>query len=193
MIKFLDIQHFDLCIELHKNATKVSGTIPIDLDYFKKNYLPYFQQQDNFCALGFFDSNTLVSWMSIRFHENKTRGKFWTIPCLYTSKFVNFFSINAPEVGLLVKNAMQFAESKKFYNYYYAVSEKVSRVYEHQWKKNIYVPTGRYETIIVDTVPANTIPKFELYWKLMGETVKPTAMIIKNRKLKEEFYEKKLI
>jgi hypothetical protein len=33
-------------------------------------------------------------------------------------------------------------------------------------------------------VPANTKPEFELYWRLMGQELKPDNIVIKSRKLK---------
>ena len=52
---------------------------------------------------------------------------------------------------------------------------------------------GRYEKIDLDIVPANTVPKHELYWRLMGEQTKPVPILIKKRVLKKEFYNKPLL
>ena len=57
-------------------------------------------------------------------------------------------------------------------------------VYERQWKKS---ESHRYDHILLEVVPPNTKPVYELYWKLMGSTVKPDPMVFKKRTLKPEF------
>jgi hypothetical protein len=46
---------------------------------------------------------------------------------------------------------------------------------------------GKYELTTLDVVPANTKPEFELYWRLMGQELKPDNIIIKKRVLRQEF------
>jgi hypothetical protein len=193
MIKFLNLDYLDQCANLHQTKNKIAGTSPVGVSIFREKFLPYFEQRENYFSLGYFDQNKLISWISIMFHENQMRGKFWTISCLYTSKPHNIFSIDRPEIGPLIKSAQKFAESKKYYTYFYAISEKVSKVYEIKWRKNKLVKPGRYNLIDLDIVPPNTVPKFELYWRLMGEEIKPDPIMIKKRVLKEEYYNKPLI
>jgi hypothetical protein len=119
--------------------------------------------------------------------ENKARGRFWVITTLYTTRFTTYFSFNQEEIGLLIKEAFHLAESKKYYEYYYSVSERIATVYESQYRKNKYVQTGRYDLVELDRVPANTQPTTDLYWKLMGQELKPDAIIIKKRVLRESF------
>ena len=57
-------------------------------------------------------------------------------------------------------------------------------MYERQWKKNSYAIQGKYDLTTLAVVPANTKPEFELYWRLMGQELKPDAIAIKARKLK---------
>jgi hypothetical protein len=79
------------------------------------------------------------------------------------------------------------AESKKYYEYYYSVGERISTVYEKQYRKNNFMQTGRYDLIELDRVPANTQPTTDLYWKLMGKEIKPDTIIIKKRILRDAF------
>jgi hypothetical protein len=60
-------------------------------------------------------------------------------------------------------------------------------VYERQIQKTQYIPIGRYEYIELATIPANTKPEKILYWKLMGEQMKPDTIIIKKRVLKPQY------
>ena len=55
---------------------------------------------------------------------------------------------------------------------------------ERQWKKS---ESHRYDHILLEIVPPNTKPFYELYWRLMGGSVKPDPMVFKKRTLKPEF------
>ena len=76
------------------------------------------------------------------------------------------------------------AEEKGYFQYFYSIAERLERVYERQWKKNPWGFNGRYDLVTLDVVPANTKPEFELYWRLMGQELKPDNIVIKARKLK---------
>ena len=87
----------------------------------------------------------------------------------------------------MLKAAFEFAESKEYYEFYYSISERVMNVYERQWQRNSFMPVGRYDLTTLDTVSANTRPDHDLYWKLMGNQLKPDNIVIKKRVLKEQF------
>jgi hypothetical protein len=112
------------------------------------------------------------------------RGKFWVISGLYTKNFKSYFSFNHSGIGELIKFAFDYAESRGWYEYYYCTAERVINVYERQWKRS---HSHRYEHILLDVVPPNTKPFYELHWRLMGQEVKPVPMIVKKRALKQEF------
>ena len=112
------------------------------------------------------------------------RGKFWVIPGLYTKEFNNYFTFNNAEIRDLFNAAFNYTESMGWYEYYYCTAERVMNVYERQWKKS---QSHRYEHILLEVVPPNTKPFYELYWRLMGQEVKPDPMVFKKRVLKPEF------
>jgi hypothetical protein len=187
MIKILDHTYFDECMNFIILKNKISGTTPSSIETLKSSYYKYFQPNDTRFIIGYFEGNILISWISIGFFENKQYGKFWAITAIFTSRNANYFTFNRDDVGPLLKFSFEFAESKKYYQYFYSVAEKISHVYERQWKKNIYLTPGRYTLSEIETIPANTIPENSMYWKLMGSECKPDTIIIKKRMLKLKF------
>lgn len=187
MIKKLLKSDLKECLKFIELKSRNSGTTPISKDKFKKNYSQYFSDQENRHAFGYFDNDELKSFMCIGFFENQLRGKFWVVTAYYSKIFRNYFSWNYPETGMLLKHVIEYAESQKYYEWYYSVSKRIANTFERQWKKNSYVPIGRYDLIILDTIEANTIPDNQLYWSLMGMRPKPDPIIIKKRVLKNEF------
>jgi hypothetical protein len=180
-------KQFNECVAISKLRSKIGGTKPITEESFIEKHQKYFESNDNFHAIGCVENDKIISWIAIAFTENKTRGRFWVITSLYTTKFTSYFSFNNEEIGLLIKASFELAESKKYYEYYYSIGESVSSVYEKQIQKNKYIPIGRYDYIELDRIPANTQPSVDLYWKLIGQELKPDNIIIKKRVLRSEF------
>ncbi len=186
--RLLGEEYLEKCFEISKIKPKVGGTKPPDSEGFKEGYSLYFTDNDERYALGCFEGNELVSWMAIGFVDIPDYNyHFWAISALYTTRFVQLFSFNNPEIGLLIKEAFAIAESKEYYEYYYSVSSRISKVYETQIQKTKYIPIGRYTYKEVAIVEANTQPANILYWRLMGQELKPDDIIIKKRILKHEF------
>lgn len=185
--RLLGEKHFNECLLISKLRSKTGGTKPITEASFIEKHQKYFKGDINFYALGCVENDKIISWIAIAFIENKTRGKFWVITALYTTKFTSYFSFNNKEIGLLIKAAFELAESKKYYEYYYSIGESIASVYEKQIQKNKYIPIGRYDYIELDRIPANTQPSVDLYWKLIGQELKPHDIVIKKRVLKTEF------
>lgn len=180
-------KHFKECLEISKLRGRVAGTKPISEESSIELYQKYFTDNDNFYSFGCIENGNIISWIGIALMENKARGRFWVISSLYTTRFNKYFSFNREEIGLLIKESFHLSESKKYYEYYYTVSERIANVYEKQYQKNNYIQTGRYDLIELDRVPANTQPTTDLYWKLMGQETKPDTTIIKKRVLRESF------
>jgi hypothetical protein len=187
VVRLLGENHFDECKKIYKLQQRIGGTKPITEEIFTSKNKKYFEDNTSFYALGCIENDKIISWISLAFIENKARGKYWLITSLYTTKFTNYFSFNNAEIGLLIKASFELAESKKYYEYYYSVAERVASVYEKQIQKNTYIPIGRYDYIQLEIIPANTKPSVDLYWKLLGEEVKLDNMIIKKRVLREAF------
>jgi len=180
-------EHFSKCLEISKIKPRVGGTVPISDESFIHKFTKYFENDENFYAFGCFENDELLSWIAIGFGESTNTGKFWVISTLYTTRFTSYFSFNNEEIGLLIKTAFELAESKKYYEYYYTVSSRISKVYETQIQKNKFIPIGRYDYKELKRIPANTKPDSDLIWRLMGEEIKPNVTIVKKRILREEF------
>jgi hypothetical protein len=187
MIKILGPEHFDACLEIKQLRPKIGGTVAISDQSFIEGYRKFFEPNDTNFAIGYFENTELVSWISMGIYDSSLRGKFWVVPCFFSKKQQSYFSFNHPDLSMMIKEAFKIAESKQCYTYYYAISERISRVYDKQWQKNSFIQVGRYHLSTLDVVPPNTKPDQSLYWKLMGEELKPDATLIKQRVLKLEF------
>jgi hypothetical protein len=185
--RLLGDEYFSKCLEISKIRPRVGGTVPISEETFKEVYTKYFEDNENTYVFGCFNDDELISWIAIGFAETPLTGKFWVISTIYTTRFTQYFSFNNEEIGLLIKTAFEFAESKNYYEYYYTVSSRISNVYEKQIQKNKFIPIGRYEYRKLKTVPPNTRPESELIWRMMGQETKPDATIVKKRVLRPEF------
>jgi hypothetical protein len=177
-------------MEMSRLKSRVGGTTPTNSDNWESHYIQFFDGTENRYAMGYFEDNKLQTFICILLHENKARGKFWLIWAFFSRKFNNFFNFNDSDKGLLLKEAFSFAESKGYYEYYYWVSKRISKVYERQWLRNNFMKTGRYDLIDLDVVPANTIPEVDLYQKMLLNTTKPDDIYFKKRVLKEKYRNK---
>lgn len=178
---------FDQAISIISKKDKIAGTTPNSLESLKNFYEKYFKKNDNYVSFGYFNKKELISFIMLAFVENKSRGKFWIIPGIYSNLQRNIFSFNNEEIGLLIKKSFEHAEKNGYYTYYYSIAEHLSDVYEKQINKCKYIPLYRYDRFTLDVVKKNTIPQENLYYKLLGEEKKPHNMIIKKRVLKEEY------
>jgi hypothetical protein len=184
VIRLLTIDDYPRVIEIAKLRPRISGiNSSIDLN---QSILKYFNNEKKI-SLGYFENDILVSYICIGLHENISRGKFWYISFLFNSKIGNYYTFNKPENGLLLVEAFSHAERHGYYEYYYIISKRIEHVYDRQWGKNGYLPTGRYETITLDTISANTVSDVDLYWQLMGCETKPDIMIVKKRILNDKY------
>jgi len=176
-----DHKYEEICKQIFLSRKKIGGTAPLSPKQY--NILTK-QSQSNNITIGYFDDEELISWITIGFYESKMRGKFWVISNFFSSVYTSYFSFDKPEFGVLCKAAFDIAEAKGYDQYFYIIAERLERVYERQWQRNPYATQGKYELTTLAVVPANTKPDFELYWKLMGQELKPDNIVIKSRKLK---------
>jgi hypothetical protein len=187
MIRQLTIDDLSAASEMVGLKPRASGTAPITKVEFIENFKHYFLGEGSAHAFGYFENDELITFLCMGFFESKMRGKFWVIPALYTKRFTNVFNFKDSDMAYLMKAVFEFAESKGYYEFYYSVSERIMNAYERQWQRNSVMEIGRYDLILLDTVPAHTKPDFELHWRLMGEALKPDTIVIKKRILKPEF------
>jgi hypothetical protein len=172
----------EICKQIILSRKKIGGTAPVSPEQY--DILTDQAQSNNTITIGYFEDDKLISWINIGFHESKMRGKFWVISNFFSSVYTSYFTFDKPEFGMLFKKAFDIAESKGYNQYFYSIAERLERVYERQWRKNSYAIQGKYELTTLAVVPANTKPEFELYWRLMGQELKPDNIVIKSRKLK---------
>lgn len=176
-------EYEEICRQIVFSRKRISGTAPISLERYQA-LREETKLNNNTATIGYFEDDKLISWISIGFYESKMRGKFWAITSFFSAVYTSYFSFDRPEFGMLFKKAFEIAEGRGYDQYFYCISQRLERVYERQWRKNPYAVQGKYELTTLDVVPANTKPEFELYWRLMGQELKPDNMVIKSRKLK---------
>jgi len=176
------VEYEEECKAIVLSRNKIGGTKPISSERYLE--LREEAKSNNSVTIGYFENGKLISWIQLGFHESKMRGKFWVISNFFSSVYTSYFSFNRPEFGMLFKAAFNVAEERGYYQYFYSIAERLERVYERQWKKNSYAIQGKYDLTTLAVVPANTKPEFELYWRLMGQELKPDNIVIKSRKLK---------
>ena len=177
-----DKEYEEHCKQIVLSRKKISGTTPTSPERYRA--LQEESKSKDDVTIGYFEDDKLISWITIGFYESKMRGKFWVISNFFSSVYTSYFNFNRPEFGMLFKAAFDIAEGRGYYQYFYSIAERLERVYERQWKKNSYAIQGKYELTTLAVVPANTKPEFELYWRLMGQELKPDNIAIKSRKLK---------
>jgi hypothetical protein len=186
MIEVRDItgnyEYEEICDQVFFSRKKISGTTPMSIEQYQ--ILREQSKSNDAVTIGYFEDSKLVSWITIGFYESKMRGKFWVISNFFSSVYTSYFNFNRPEFGMLFKAAFEVAEERGYHQYFYSIAERLERVYERQWKKNSYAIQGKYDLTTLAIVPANTKPEFELYWRLMGQELKPDNIVIKSRKLK---------
>lgn len=181
-------EYEEICKQIVFSRKRISGTTPISPEQYQA--LRDAPKSNNTATFAYFENDKLISWISIGFYESTMRGKFWAITSFFSSVNTSYFSFDRPEFGMLFKKAFEVAEGRGYDQYFYCISQRLERVYERQWKKNPYAIQGKYELTTLDVVPANTKPEFELYWRLMGQELKPDNIVIKSRKLKQPQVEK---
>ena len=175
-------EYEEFCKQIIFSRKKISGTTPISPERYQA--LREESKSNNSVGIGYFEDGKLISWITVGFYESKMRGKFWVISNFFSSVYTSYFNFNRPEFGMLFKAAFDIAEGRGYHQYFYSIAERLERVYERQWKKNSYAIQGKYDLTTLAVVPANTKPEFELYWRLMGQELKPDNIVIKSRKLK---------
>ena len=175
-------EYAEICKQIVLSCKKISGTTPLSPERYHD--IREGAKSNDAVTIGYFEDDKLISWVTIGFYKSKMRGKFWVISNFFSSVYTSYFNFNRPEFGMLFKAAFDIAEGRGYYQYFYSIAERLERVYERQWKKNSYAIQGKYDLTTLAVVPANTKPEFELYWRLMGQELKPDNIAIKARKLK---------
>jgi len=195
VIKILGLDYFYDAIEMVNIKEKAGGMSKPNIDEISTIFLKYFLGKETTIALGYFDDNDtnekpkLVAWVSLSF-IHKLNIKFtntWNISGLFTSKFENIFSFNRPEIGELIKTAFEIAEHRHCWTYYYTIASKHQVLYDKLWKKNNFLPTGRYKTEIEKIVCTDDYAIKEYYRPIIGNREYKEEFVIKRRTLNPEF------
>lgn len=179
-VRLLSKDYREYCDSVVRSKTRLGGSIPLSEDRYNE-----LKDNDAIRSIGYFEDNKLISWINVSFQNTSNIGKFWVITGFFIVEQGNYFSFKRPEFGSLLQKAFDLAESNGYFQYFYCVSDRISKVYERQWSK--YNPLnyhGRYDLTTQEIVPPNTKPNSELAWRLMGCELKPDSIHLKSRILK---------
>mgnify|MGYP000293692471 CR=1 FL=1 len=190
MIKILSSHDYAVAMEILDLKEKAGGMQKPNNITLHSIFLKYFVGDSDQCiALGYFEEDKLISWVTLRFIYS-LKNKFvntWNITGMFSSKFDNMFSFNRPEIGLLIKTAFEIAEHRHCWKYYYTISTSHQYLYDRLWKKNNYLPTGRYTTVIEQTVDPLDFHIKRYYADIIGTRDYNDEFVIKRRMLNPEF------
>jgi predicted nucleic-acid-binding Zn-ribbon protein len=168
---------------------RVAGGIPTSKEIRTAIYSKYFSNNSDqgktlFRTVGCIEDGEIKGWMALLLNETKSRGKYWAIIAFYGKEFSNYFDMNSPVYGKLVRYAIDFCEDLGYNEFYYAITERVMNAYERQWKRSKF-RSERYGIETVEIIPPHTKPEVDLYWRLIGERLRDETMVIKRRMLRD--------
>ena len=184
----LNESHIDECLDMITLKERVAGGIPTSKETRTAIYSKYFlddrdsQGKTFFRTIGCIEDGEIKGWMAIMLNDTKSRGRYWAIIAFYAKEFSNYFDMNSPTYGQLVRYAIDYCENLQYNEFYYTVTERVANAYERQWKRSKF-RSERYGIETVAVIPPQTKPEVDLYWRLIGERLRDEAMVIKHRML----------
>lgn len=181
MIRTLVASDVDIALEIAQIKNKRNRNVTFTREDIEQLIL-----SDRTECLGYFEGETLVTWVAYRFGELHGE-KIWCIVNMFTSRFSTQFSFDGPDFGPIIKTIFEKAESRNVFSYIYVIPQKVEKVYYEKWKTNPHLPPkNRYETSDLAIIRANVVPPEKWMERLLGGTL-PYDCIIKKRSLKTEF------
>ena len=190
MIKILNIEHFSDAMSIFNLKEKAGGLKKPNSDSLIHLYLKYFLSDYRFIALGYFEEEQLISWVCSSFIpslDSRFVGS-WNITGLYSKKFDNTFSFNRPEIAPLIKTSFEIAEHRHYWRYYYTISVKHQELYDKLWKKNNFLKTGRYDTVVERVIQAENDAFYKaIYGPIIGNREYTEDFVVKKRTLTHDY------
>lgn len=176
MIRLLDINDLPEAIKIASLKPIRGEDTPVDIELLSNSF-----RNLNTRTLGYFEDGNLITWVMVKFgtlHEEK----IWCIVNIFTRNFSNYFTFNGPDIGPIIEKFFAIAEEEGYYSYIYSVPKKLERVYYKKWKSK----NGRYDTLDLLFIPANTEPSQNWATRLNGG-IRAYDCVIKKRTLKNEY------
>lgn len=117
-------------------------------------------------------------------------------PKFQNKKFSDSFEISG--LNLVMTHIIKEAESQGRFQFYYVTHLKNFKTRKSAWFEKCPYLTERYDWYLDTLIPANTLPKYDIYSRMMYNQPQPHDMIVKTARLKPELsinslYEKNLI
>lgn len=181
MIRYLNLNDFD-------EVRRIARLKPIrdEVEYIDDSEILKLLDTPRTFVLGYFENNSLVTCVAYRFgtlHDEK----IWCIIHMFTANFNNHFTFNGPDFGPIIAKIFIEAEQQGYYAYLYTIPKRLESVYYKKWKVNKYLPpSGRYDTIDLKTIPANTEPD-EPWLRRLNGGIRAYDVVVKKRILKQEY------
>lgn len=136
---------------------------------------------------GFSEQGELTSACAIHLWD---KMKFYTLPyILIHPKFGNLKFTKSFELSNLreaIGTAVDYAESKEFWQFFYATHIRNFKTRKDAWFKNTDMLVGRYDWSIETIIPANTLPSCPLHAALIYNQARGIDLVVKTARLKQE-------
>jgi len=136
---------------------------------------------------GAFKNNELVSMLGASF--SLTDNSYIIVAMKTVPNKFKYFNMKENGLGLLWEKIISEFEANGYYTFYLLHNRTKWPIQKmgKMWIDNI-PSLKKYYGTIHSIIPANTRPKFDMHWRLMGETTWPTDMILEKRALKSLYY-----
>jgi hypothetical protein len=136
---------------------------------------------------GFSDDGELTSACAIHLWD---KMKFYTLPyVLIHPKFSNAKFTKSFELSRLrdaLGAAVNYAESKEFWQFFYATHIRNFKTRKDAWFKSTDMLVGRYDWSIETIIPANVLPSCPLHAALIYNQARGIDLVVKTARLKQE-------
>lgn len=178
LLQIEDLKSIYEILDKHKSI----GKLPFSesFDDFTKRMSVNFQDVNTRC-IGYFEDGKLITFL-IQHVSDKIPA--WHMTLLGTISS-NAWDYSKNGLDMCWANAMDYAENKKIFRFYWALPKKWARTQSRTILTSTVWP--RYEIYTESTVPPNTVPVWPEYKPSFGDKLKPHETIIKLGVLKNEY------
>jgi hypothetical protein len=198
IVKLLDVSYLEQINEMHKDKDTFAG---VDLDAMpwyrphlevtkSHTMVNYYLMEENpqFKMWGYVDENTdrLYSCMTQYF---STDINMWYIQKALTRRAERCESAgNMNGLVETMEAAISYAEDRQSYQYMMAYPMRYYHIHKRIWPKYVKQRQERYDSVVLNTIPAWTRPPFQDQWMwLMNSQPWPAELVVTMQYLKPEF------
>jgi hypothetical protein len=198
IVKQLDVSYLDQINEMNQDKTTYAGVDLEKMPWYKPHLeitkshtvVNYYLMEDNpyFKMWGYVDEDTnrLYSCMTQYFSPDTN---MWYIQKALTNRVDRCESAgNMNGLVEVMEHAISYAEEREVYQYVMAYPMKYWLVHKRIWPKYVKQRQERYDSVVLNTIPAWTRPPYQDQWMwLMNSQPWPTDLVVTMQFLKPEY------